>query len=128
MVREYLGLIKGVASAALLIGLFIGGCSYGAGKKEAQIVQLQDRVQTLQEANKGFVAIEEERAREVRLAQRRAEEWKAAAEAAGERVGDAEEARRKAEENAREAMARARTDPSCAQLLRSRVCDAIPLP
>lgn len=128
MIKEYLGIIKAALAIMLLVGLFIGGCSYGTGKKEAQVNELQEKVRTLQEANRGFIEIEEERAKEIRLAQKRAEEWREAANAAAERVSYAEDARRKAEAIANKAMDRARADPTCAELLRRNVCDAVPLP
>lgn len=127
MLKAYLGLIKGIAAALLAAGLFVGGCTVGKNSGDAERVALAAQVASLQTANESFVNIEERRKKEVELAQKRAEEWKEAANAADNRLAAEREAKQRAEKKAREDIANAYKDPDCKKLLES-VCEVLPLP
>ncbi len=128
MFKEYAELIKLISGIVACALLFVGGCSLGKKDGEAARVALAKEVSTLQTANDGFVRIEEARKRQLTLERQRSAEWKKAAEAAGERLAQANKDKDKAQKQARDALAKASKDPDCASLLERMVCATVPLP
>lgn len=128
MLKEYLRPLTVVATVALGMGLFIGGCHIGKVKEEVKVVELEGKVSSLESANRRFVEVEEYRTALLLEAQQRAAEWKKAAEAADSRVADARQEKDKAQRAAIQALANATKDPDCEELLRRQVCEVVPLP
>ncbi|KAB7769348.1 hypothetical protein [Xanthomonas maliensis] len=138
-VRPYLATIRVVGYCLLGGAVLIGGCKMGqhmeradADSKVASAAKERDKANKhsadyLAAANACGQALSEVSA-ETRLAERRADEWKAAADAAATNASRATAAAQAKVDSAAKAMKAAKAEPTCASQLAIALCPEIPLP
>lgn len=120
--RPYADLLKVALLLTLLTATFIGGCSHGAGKGEAQRVVLEGRVDDLNRALGEFVRVFDD---VNATAKANAEAAKAQAVLADKAVERAEQWAGEYRERLTEVEAEideAKRDPDCRRLLESKSC------
>lgn len=128
MFKEYVGLAKLVGGIVLALVLLIGGCSYGKNTLAKENTRLEGEVSRLLETTRQWEAIDKQNRATIAANKRAAEEWKKKADDSAEAVAKARKAAEKANKERADALAKARRDPDCAELLRRNVCVIVPLP
>jgi len=130
-IRPYLALIRVGLWCLLAGGLFVTGCRHGQeSQRDANAKVLaaseQDAQANLAAANACGDALSEISAG-AREAEQRAQEWRAAANAADARAGKSAQERDASVAAVARALDKARAKPSCAAQLEIELCPDIPL-
>jgi hypothetical protein len=130
-IRPYLALIRVALWCLLAGGLFVTGCRHGQEtQRDANAKALasaeRDAANNLAAANACGQALSDISA-STREAEQRAQEWRAAANAADAWAGKSAQERDASVAAATRALEKARATPSCAAQLEIELCPDIPL-
>jgi hypothetical protein len=127
-IRPYLNLIKWGAIIAVLCGAFVTGCNHGQANKQKQIDQLTGQRDAAIEANKQWVAANEESDKQLKANKQFAAEQYAEAEAAGKELAKLKKATDAKIDKLSDQLDKAMKEPECTELLTAHFCSAVPLP
>jgi hypothetical protein len=133
-IAPYVGLLRIALWCAAAGSIFIGGCRHGEANGRADVDKAQGELAKANEraaanldtANACGVSLGNVN-RETELAQKRAAEWKRAADIADERAAKAKADAAAASARADKALQAAKTKPACASQLAMALCPEIPI-
>lgn len=126
--KPYLTLIKWCVSLLLAASLFIGGCVRGENNGEESRVSLAGQVTALTEANKKWASTAAEAERQQKANQQFAKEKQAEVDAVAKDISKLRKEQEKKNQKWQAQLAEAQKDPTCADVLKLKLCPAIPLP
>lgn len=136
--RPYVALLRWALMVALAGGIFVAGCSRGENNMQAQADKAvakaeRERDQAKWSATDNLAAANacgqalSDISDETRLAEQRASEWKAAADAAASRASESGKEAAAKVAAAAKALDAARAKPTCRAQLEMLLCPEIPL-
>lgn len=116
-IKPYLSLIKLGLSVALLVSVFIAGCSHGEGRSAEDVAAKDSRIASLEHSLSDFVALYDRVNAQAAEAIAVADRQRKAADDAAKVARSGEAAAKKAADDFERQWARAKQKPDCAALL-----------
>lgn len=124
----YASLIKWGLIALLSMGLFVSGCNHGENRGERDRVELEDKIELLENANASWAQEAEERTKLALKDQESGEQLMKEGSKAADRSEKEQKRTDSAVRDNQNKLDAALRNPKCAELLEMQVCSTVPLP